>query len=817
MNIALFATAHQAGRVKGLGALLVVFVMLGALLPANALAVVSPFVTPATGGSTISADTAVASPGTGAYSALTGPVVTEIVAGDLAAGTIVLDAPSGFEFRAGFGTAGKNAGCNLVLASVTTISTSVTLTMTGTSSTTACVITFSGIQVRPTVGTPLQNGNISNSGTTGPGGNWGTLTEVVGAPVLSFQTQPSGTAAAATAFAQQPVVLDVDRFGNTRSGDSITLSITAGTGAVGAVLSCTTNPVVTNGSGVATFAGCKIDKSSPSAYTLRATSSAGGTAAVSSGVAVTPGIATHLAFTVQPARGIPGTAFAVQPSVSVLDAGNNVVYTDSGRSVTLAILANPGSGTLTCTANPASTASGVANFAGCRISTVGVGYTLQATASGLTLANSSAFDVADRLLFTTQPSGATAGTAFTTQPVVAVKAGPTNTAVNDSSTVVTLSLKAGTGAVGAALTCDTSLARTVVAGVAIFTGCKIDKVSPVSPANPYVIVASASGLTSAESATIAVNPGVATKLGFTAQPTSASSNQAFPIQPVVAVQDPGGNTVTSGTNSNATITLAIGTNPAAGTLTCTGGLTKVAVAGVATFVGCQINNAGVGYTLTATAIGLTGATSTPFTVGAPAATITLATSASVITWASGIVLTTRFSANGASRSFQLQATRDGVTWGTITTLTTDAFGSSTFAYRPATNNWYRVVFAGAADLSAATSPTVRTVVRQIALLRPTNGGHVKSIARNTSITFTTTVRPARPELAPAKVSFYFYRQVGSSWVLKAKRDVYINAAGLARTTFKFTSSGQWYVRSAANPTTYNANSIPSPRERYSVF
>ena len=172
--------------------------------------------------------------------------------------------------------------------------------------------------------------------------------------------------------------------------------------------------------------------------------------------------------------------------------------------------------------------------------------------------------------------------------------------------------------------------------------------------------------------------------------------------------------------------------------------------------------------------------------------------------------------NGSGKVFDLQSSRDEVTWATIATLTADSTGGYSFAYRPVTNLYYRAVFAGTSDLSAANSPTVRTVVRQIAILRPTNGGAVKSIARNTSITFTTTVRPARPELAPATVSFYFYRLSRGSYVLKVKRDVLINAAGLARTTFKFTSSGRWYVRSAANPTPNNANSVRTPIERYRV-
>ena len=142
------------------------------------------------------------------------------------------------------------------------------------------------------------------------------------------------------------------------------------------------------------------------------------------------------------------------------------------------------------------------------------------------------------------------------------------------------------------------------------------------------------------------------KLTFTSQPGTSTKDVAFPIQPVVAIQNAAGTTATNVPAT--TVTLAIGTNPAAGTLTCTNGLTRTTVAGVATFSGCRINNAGVGYTLTATATSLTGATSTAFTVAAPAAQIALTTSSSVITWGNGIVLTTQFGVNGGSKTFQLQ-------------------------------------------------------------------------------------------------------------------------------------------------------------------
>src|SRR5262249_49472392 len=62
------------------------------------------------------------------------------------------------------------------------------------------------------------------------------------------------------------------------------------------------------------------------------------------------------------------------------------------------------------------------------------------------------------------------------------------------------------------------------------------------------------------------------------------------------------------------VTVALGNNPGSGTLS---GTTTVTVSGgVATFSNLSINNAGTGYTLTATSGSLTGATSASFNVTA---------------------------------------------------------------------------------------------------------------------------------------------------------------------------------------------------------
>jgi len=75
----------------------------------------------------------------------------------------------------------------------------------------------------------------------------------------------------------------------------------------------------------------------------------------------------------------------------------------------------------------------------------------------------------------------------------------------------------------------------------------------------------------------------------------------------VTLRDAEGNTATTAANA---VTVAIGSNPAGGTLS--GTTTVAAVSGVATFSNLSIDKVGTGYTLTAAGSGLAGATSNSF-------------------------------------------------------------------------------------------------------------------------------------------------------------------------------------------------------------
>ena len=113
-------------------------------------------------------------------------------------------------------------------------------------------------------------------------------------------------------------------------------------------------------------------------------------------------------------------------------------------------------------------------------------------------------------------------------------------------------------------------------------------------------------------------PPVPVGLAFQAQPGGAVEAAPLATQPVVRIVDADGVTVSRGPGATLPVALALAANPGGATLTCAGGLTLAAVAGVATFSGCAVDRPGAGYTLVATAAGLAGAPSAPFTItGAP--------------------------------------------------------------------------------------------------------------------------------------------------------------------------------------------------------
>jgi len=211
---------------------------------------------------------------------------------------------------------------------------------------------------------------------------------------------------------------------------------------------------------------------------------------------------------------------------------------------------------------------------------------------------------AAQLAFTVQPSNAAAGAMNTPAVQVAVQDAQGNT-VTTATTNITVAI--GTNPASGTLAGTKTVAA--VNGVATFSTLSLS-----AAGTGYTLTAAATGLTGATSNAFNISSGAAATLVFTMQPSTAAAGAAITPAVQVTIQDAQGNTVTTATTN---ITVAIGTNPASGTLA--GTKSVAAVNGVATFSTLSLSAAGTGYTLTAAATGLTGATSNAFNISSGAA------------------------------------------------------------------------------------------------------------------------------------------------------------------------------------------------------
>lgn len=418
---------------------------------------------------------------------------------------------------------------------------------------------------------------------------------------LSFSVHPGG-ASAGIAFTTQPSVQVLDAENNVVAGFSgpVSIGIKAGTGRAGAVLSGTSSVSAVNG--VATFTGLSVDLAG-SGYVLTASSSTlVGADSTTFSVAQ---LATHLAFSTQPGSARAGVAFGTQPIVQALDAENNVAL-NFGGALTIGLNAESGTAGAALTGTTNITAvGGTATFTNLVIDTAGTGYILTVTSPLLGQASSAPFNVAQtatKLVFTTQPGGASAGLPFTVQPQIEVRDAKDSLVASYAGTA-TIAIKAATGRAGAIL--SGTLTVPITGGTAAFSGLSIDLAGA-----DYVITASSGTLTPSDSTPFTVSQ-TATKLAYLNQPGGASAGLAFTTQPAVQVLDAENNVVTAFTGS-VSASIKAGTGRTGAVLSGTSTLS--AAAGVASFTNLSVDLAGGGYVLTASSGILTSADSVPFTV-----------------------------------------------------------------------------------------------------------------------------------------------------------------------------------------------------------
>ena len=218
-----------------------------------------------------------------------------------------------------------------------------------------------------------------------------------------------------------------------------------------------------------------------------------------------------------------------------------------------------------------------------------------------------ALDAATKLAFGQQPTTTTSLLSMSPPVTVRVLDGA-NALVATSTVPVTLAF--GNNPAGGTQTGTQT--RKAVNGVATFPDLAVARAG-----SGFTLRASSPGLTGASSASFSIIRGPASRLHFVAQPDGGDPGQPFPVQPRVAVEDAGGNLISTGSGAAATITLAVepGSGATGAALGCTTNPLRAA-AGLTAFTGCAVDLAGRGYRLRASSGTLSPAVSDLFAIGA---------------------------------------------------------------------------------------------------------------------------------------------------------------------------------------------------------
>lgn len=425
---------------------------------------------------------------------------------------------------------------------------------------------------------------------------------------LIIERQPSTTASSGTPFVTQPRVQLADANGNpvTTSGISVQAQIASGPG--GATLSGVFTST-TNASGLASFVNLGISGPAGS-YTLNFVvpnrDDISGSPP-SNAISLAAGSASRLVYLQQPSNLVAGGTITPAVRVGIQDALGNPV-TSATNQVTVAFGANPGGATLGGTRTVAAVA-GVATFSTLTVDKPGNGYTLQASASGLSGATSSQFNVSTGAAASIAANSATtlngtAGSPVAPAPSVKVTDGAGNPVAGVS---VAFAVTAGGGSVsGESQTTNGSGIATVGSWV----------LGTTAGSSNNQLRASSAGLSgSPVTFTASALAGSAGKLTIEGtQPTSGQSGAVLTPSFVLQLRDANNNPVTMG---GIEISAAIASGPG-GTLA--GATENTNSQGRATFDALAISGPSGSYTISFGGNDITGVTSGDIVIGSGAAT-----------------------------------------------------------------------------------------------------------------------------------------------------------------------------------------------------
>jgi hypothetical protein len=244
---------------------------------------------------------------------------------------------------------------------------------------------------------------------------------------------------------------------------------------------------------------------------------------------------------------------------------------------------------------------------------------------------------------------------------------------------------------------------------------------------PLTFSASSTAGTVYQSFTLTVGQ-AATSLLFATQPGGGAAGAIWARQPVVEVVNSNNQVVS--TDNSTIVYLSIATNPAGGTLSCTGGTSEVAVNGYAYFTGCSINlGSASAYTLYATSNpSWTAATSGGFYIGGTQAAVTIASDTAIGQTTSGFSRATKIVRPGTWITVRFQtspalagrtlgvwiAKKTNGVWGAFSphaSITTNSSGVAYYQYRTSSTVWESFLVKFAGDSTAAPSSSSGTQVR----------------------------------------------------------------------------------------------------------
>ena len=266
---------------------------------------------------------------------------------------------------------------------------------------------------------------------------------------------------------------------------------------------------------------------------------------------------------------VAGVQLSTAPILYVRDAAGNHITTDNVTTARVSLIVNPSvSDTVVTTSANISAVNGVLTFTGLNfVATPDTGYRLKFTRTdGSTAigdaALSNALEIkhapAHHLVIVTQPSGATSGTALTTQPVLKVVDQYGYTVYNDSSIRVKAELL---NAASTDVFSATSVTVDRTTGLVTFTDATL-----AAKKGNYKLRFTAQSLNSSSAAidtktidsdAFALTHGVATQIKVTTPAAGAKAGYEFSTQPIVQILDAQGNLVDTGNDATRTINVSV--------------------------------------------------------------------------------------------------------------------------------------------------------------------------------------------------------------------------------------------------------------------